>query len=57
MADGSVKKSLRILKEYKKMITLAFLFAIGSSVMNVLIPRKVGGLADIIKDGKLQDKL
>ena len=51
MADGSVKKSLRILKEYKKMITLAFLFAIGSSVMNVLIPRKVGGLADIIKDG------
>lgn len=51
MKDGSVRKSLHILGDYKKQIVLAFMCAIGSSVMSVMIPRLVGKLADIIKDG------
>ncbi|MCR5302676.1 MAG: ABC transporter ATP-binding protein/permease [Lachnospiraceae bacterium] len=51
MRGSSVKKSLLILGRYKIKIVLAFLCAIGSSVMNVIIPNIVGGLADIIKAG------
>ena len=49
--DKNIRKSLKLLADYKLLIALAFICAIAASVMNVITPQKIGNIADIIKDG------
>ena len=48
---ASSKKLLKVLRPYFPAIIIAFLFAIGGTVLNILSPKYLGNMTNVIQDG------